>query len=383
MVDKYVVKKYVADKIGEEYIIPTLGVWNKPEDINFDRLPNQFVLKCTHDSGTVIICKDKSKFDIENARKKLKKYLNQNYYLAGREWPYKNVSRRIIAEQYMKNTTTHELRDYKFFTFDGVAKALFIATERQNLTTDTKFDFFDMEYQHLDFTNGYPNAKVPTKKSEKFEEMRRLAEKLSQGIPHVRVDFYEINGKVYFGELTFSHWSGMVPFDSPKWDKMFGDWISIPNEYGGGKALIANDIILWLHQKTSTELTDYKFMCFNGEVKCSFTCTERFSESGLKVTFFDRDWKKLPFVRHYPRSEKDIPRPQNYELMLQLAEKLSHNIPFVRVDFYEINGRVYFGELTFYPGAGFEKFRPETYDKKLGSWINIPNESGGNRRTNS
>ena len=228
MVDKYAVKQYVADKIGEQYIIPTLGVWDKPEDIDFDQLPNQFVLKCTHDSGTIIICKDKSKFNVADARKKLKKYLKRDYYYYGREWPYKNVPHRIMAEQYMEDAATHELRDYKFFTFDGVAKALFIATERQDPTTDTKFDFFDMEYRHLDFTNGHPNAKVPPKKPEKFEEMRRLAEKLSQDIPHVRVDFYEINGKVYFGELTFSHWSGMVPFDPPKWDKIFGDWIKLP-----------------------------------------------------------------------------------------------------------------------------------------------------------
>ena len=112
-------------------------------------------------------------------------------------------------------------------------------------------------------------------------------------------------------------------------------------------------------------------MCFNGEVKCSFTCTERFSRSGLKVTFFDRDWKKLPFERHYSRSEKDIPRPQNYELMIQLAERLALDIPFVRVDFYEINGKVYFGELTFYPGSGFEEFKPESYDYQLGEWIKL------------
>ena len=234
MVDKYAVKKYVADKIGEEYIIPTLGVWDKPEDIDFDKLPNQFVLKCTHDSAGLVICKDKSKLDICDARNKLRRAFKRNFYYYGREWPYKNVKPRILAEQYMEDNSTHELRDYKFFTFDGVAKALFIATERQDPTTETKFDFFDMEYRHLDLRHGHPNAKVPPKKPERFEEMRRLAEKLSQGIPHVRVDFYEINGKVYFGELTFFHHSGFVPFDPPKWDKIFGSWISIPNEFGGG-----------------------------------------------------------------------------------------------------------------------------------------------------
>lgn len=233
MVDKYAVKKYVADKIGEEYIIPTIGVWDKPDDIDFDKLPDQFVLKCTHDSAGLVICKDKSKLDICAARNKLRKAFKRNYYYCAREWPYKNVKPRIIAEKYMEDTATHELRDYKFFTFDGVAKVLFVATERQDPTTDTKFDFFDMEYRHLDLRHGHPNANVPPKKPEKFEEMRKLAEELSKGIPHIRVDFYEINGRVYFGELTFSHHSGFVPFDPPKWDKIFGNWISIPNEFGG------------------------------------------------------------------------------------------------------------------------------------------------------
>lgn len=229
MVDKYEAKKYIADIIGEEYIIPTLGVWDKFEDIDFNKLPNQFVLKCTHDSGGVVICKDKSKLNIEKAKKKINKSLKRNYYYSGREWPYKNVKPRIIAETYMENE----------------------------------------------------------------------------------------------GE---------------------------------------------------EDLNDYKFMCFNGKVNCSFVCTERRSKEGLKVTFFDLNWTKMPFERHYPSSTENIKKPENYELMIKLAEKLAKNIPFVRVDFYEIDGKLYFGELTFFPGSGFEEFTPEEWDKKLGDMLELPKE---------
>lgn len=224
MVDKYEAKKYVAELIGEEYIIPTLGVWNHFDDIDFDKLPNQFVLKCTHDSGSVVICTDKGSFDKKAAKKKLERGLRYNYYYAGFEWPYKNVKPRIIAEKFM-------------------------------------------------------------------------------------VD------------------------------------------------------------ESQKDLTDYKFMCFNGRVQCSFTCTGRNTENGLHVTFYDRDWQKLPFGRHYPADYGSTPKPVNYEKMVQLAEKLATSLKFARIDFYEINGSVYLGEITFYPGCGFEEFTPEIWDYRLGEWI--------------
>lgn len=230
LVDKYEVKKYVAEKIGEEYIIPTLGMWDRFEDIDFDKLPDQFVLKCTHDSGGLIIVRDKSKLDKAAARKMFRVALNRNPYSVDREWPYKNVRPRIIAEQYMEDEKTAELRDYKFFSFDGETKAMFIASDRASETEETKFDFFDMDYNHLPFTNGHPNAKVVPEKPEKFEEMHALANKLSVGIPHARIDFYEVNGRVYFGEITFFHWSGMKPFDPPEWDYTFGEWIKLPKK---------------------------------------------------------------------------------------------------------------------------------------------------------
>lgn len=232
MVDKYAVKQLVADKIGEEYVIPTLGVWDRFDDIDFNDLPDQFVLKCTHDSGGLVICNDKSKFNIKLARSKIERSLKHNYYLMGREWPYKNVKPRIIAEQYME--------------------------------------------------------------------------------------------------------------DNPD----------------------------------SRELTDYKLMCFNGKVKCSFTCTSRYAKDGLKVTFFDTNWEKMPFERHYPAELANICKPKSYEEMIRLAEKLADKIPFVRIDFYEIKGKPYFGEMTFFPGNGMEEFTPEEWDETLGSWIELPNKEG-------
>lgn len=230
MVDKYAVKLYVEERIGKQYIIPTLGVWEKFEDIDFALLPNRFVLKCTHDSGGLVICTNKATFNIDNARKKINKSLKRNYYYLGREWAYKNVKPRIIAEKYMEDECTSELRDYKFFCFNGVAKLLFIASERQNKETETKFDFFDMDFNHLDIENGHPNSENVIDKPSKFNEMRCLAEELSKGIPHVRVDFYEVNGQVYFGELTFSHWSGFVPFEPEEWDETLGAWIELPEK---------------------------------------------------------------------------------------------------------------------------------------------------------
>lgn len=228
MVDKYTAKEYVAKIIGEEYIIPTLGVWNSVEDIDWEKLPNQFVLKCTHDSGGLVICKDKSKLDKNSAIQKLKKSLRNRYFYQGREWPYKNVKPRIIAEKYMEDEIWHELRDYKFFCFDGEMKLLFIATERQSENEETKFDFFDSEFQHLDIQNGHPNASQPPAKPKTFDKMKFLAEQLSQNIPILRVDFYEVNGHVFFGELTFCHWGGMVPFEPEEWDYKLGSWIKLP-----------------------------------------------------------------------------------------------------------------------------------------------------------
>lgn len=227
MVDKYAVKQFVAGIIGEEYIIPNYGVWNRFEEIDFEHLPNQFVLKCTHDSGGLVICRNKEEFNKNAAEKKIARCLKNNFYYAGREWPYKNVKPRIIAEKYM--------------------------------------------------------------------------------------------------------------VDSEK-----------------------------------EELNDYKLMCFNGEHKCTFVCEERFSEEGLKLTIYDKDWNIMPVTRHCPSNPEKKDKPRNYDEMVRIAERLSQGIPFLRVDFYEVQGKLYFGELTFYPGNGFEKFYPSEWDRILGDWLVLP-----------
>lgn len=229
MVDKYRVKEYVAKIIGDEFVIPTLGVWENPDEIDFNTLPERFVLKWNHDSGSIIICKSKSDLDVDEIKKKLSKRYRYNGYHYGREWPYKNVKPCIIAEEYVEDKETKDLRDYKFFAFNGTVRAMFIATDRFE-KCDTKFDFFDMDFNHLPIVNGHPNAAVMPSKPKQFELMKELSAKLSVGFPQIRIDWYEANGKVYFGEFTFFHWSGFQPFVPNEWDITFGSWIDLPHK---------------------------------------------------------------------------------------------------------------------------------------------------------
>ena len=235
MVDKHAVKDYVAKKIGAEYVIPLLGVWERAEDIDFDALPDRFVLKTTHDSGGIVVCTDKKSLDIPKARKKLERFLKRNYYDHNREWPYRDVPHRIIAEAYMEDTATKELRDYKFFTFGGVPRVLYIAQGRGR-GEPTVADFFDMDFRHLPFTIDHDMAERPPERPACFEQMKRLAAILSEGTPQLRVDFYEVDGRVYFGEMTFFHCSGMAPFHPEQWDRIFGDWVELPEPTDKGAA---------------------------------------------------------------------------------------------------------------------------------------------------
>lgn len=224
MVDKYEAKKYIADKIGEEYIIPTLGIWDCFDEIDFAALPNQFVLKCTHDSGGLVICRDKSKLDVVAARKKINNSLKRNYYWANREWPYKNVKPRIIAEQYMEDTAGDALTDYKFFCFGGEAKVMYISKDHGN---EPRTDFFDMDFEHLPIKARDPQAEITPEKPKCFDKMRQLAEILSGGIAHLRVDFYYINEKIYIGELTFFHMSGFTRIYPDEWNIKMGSWVDL------------------------------------------------------------------------------------------------------------------------------------------------------------
>lgn len=226
MVDKYAVRKYIADKLGDEYLIPCLGVWENVEDIDFDSLPNQFVLKCTHDSGSVIICKEKSSFDIESTKQKLKKACNRNYYYAYREWPYKNVKPRIIAEVYMSEFEEDALKDYKVLCFHGCAQLIEIHQNRFNNKEHTQ-DFYDREWTNLHIAQKcLKNSSTVLEKPKLLEKMLNLSEILASDLKHARIDWYIVKDTLYFGEITFFDGSGFEPYP-PKEELLLGELIHL------------------------------------------------------------------------------------------------------------------------------------------------------------
>ncbi len=229
MVDKYRAKDYIASVIGEEYIIPTLGVWKSFDEIDFDSLPDQFVLKCNHSSGDVVICKDKATFDVEDARRKLTKALQTDHYLISREWPYKNVDRLILAEQYIEDSVTHDARDYKFFCFNGEVKCFKVDFDR---FYEHHANWYDRKAKLLPYGEQIcpPCMDKQLELPACMEKMMELAEKLSQGIPFLRVDLYFVNGGLYVGELTFYPASGLLPFTDMEWDRIMGSWLKLPTE---------------------------------------------------------------------------------------------------------------------------------------------------------
>ena len=226
MADKYESKIYFAEKIGDKYIIPTIGVYDDFDDINFDQLPNKFVLKTTHDSGGVIICKDKKSFDVNESRKKTTKWLKRNYYYNTREWPYKNIKPRLIIEEYLDAMDSVGLVEYKIFCFNGKPGVVLVCKGNAHGNGRTN-DFFDIEFNHLPVKGTYPNSKDSINKPEEYNELLTLASKLSVGIPQVRVDFYVADGKIYIGETTFYHDAGCCLFDPPEWDMKFGKMIDL------------------------------------------------------------------------------------------------------------------------------------------------------------
>lgn len=229
MVDKSEAKTVAENILGKGYVIPTLGVWNKFEEIDFNSLPDSFVLKTTNGGGGggVIICRDKSKLNLASAAERLKSSLKANIYRHLKEWPYKNVKPRIIAEKFMVDESG-ELRDYKFYCFNGEPKVFLVASERFS-GHRTYFDYFDMEGNHLPFTQGGMNNPVTPALPSTFEEMKQVAKKLSHGLPHVRIDLYSVDEKVYFGEFTFFDSSGFEKFTPREWDNIFGGWIILPS----------------------------------------------------------------------------------------------------------------------------------------------------------
>lgn len=229
MVDKYAVRKHIAETIGEEYLIPLLGVWDNSDAIDFNALPNQFVLKCNHNSGVgLCICKDKSKLDIERTKEGLRRGLKQDYYLTGREWPYKNVPRKIIAERYLVDQNTNEIIDYKFHCFNGDPFYCQVFFDRH---TSEKTVFYNMNWEKQEI--GRPNIepyKGEYPQPQNFSLMMELARKLAKNLPYARIDLYDVMGHVYFGEITFFPASGFNPFVPDRWDLIWGDLIKLPKK---------------------------------------------------------------------------------------------------------------------------------------------------------
>lgn len=227
MVDKYSVKEYVASKIGIQYVAKLLGVWDRPEDIDLNSLPTKFVLKTTFGGGGyIIICKDKQSFDLPKAISKLKSQMKLNLYMDLCEWPYKNVKKRIIAEELLEpDNEDQQITDFKFFCFNGEPKIMYISDDG---AAEPHTDFYDMQGRHLNLQMRDPNSINVPSLPDTFEEMKILAAKLSENIPFVRVDFYNSKGCVYFGELTFFPCGGFAPFYPKEWETTFGNWLKLP-----------------------------------------------------------------------------------------------------------------------------------------------------------
>jgi len=224
-VDKLAVRDYIKEKIGEEYLVPLIGAWDKFDDIDFEKLPRQFVLKCNHDSGSVIVCKNKQEFDIKTARRKLEYALKNNGYNYGREWPYKDVEAKIIAEEYMEDESGEELKDYKVMCFDGEPQLIQIHRGRFGSHTQ---DFYDCDWKKLPISQGIPMSDVKMQKPAFLEQMLMLSRQLSQGMPEARIDWYWVDERLIFGEITLFDGSGFDKFEPEEWDEKLGEWIVLP-----------------------------------------------------------------------------------------------------------------------------------------------------------
>lgn len=226
LVDKYEVRKVIQEKLGEEYLVPLLGVWEKSDEIDFSKLPEQFVLKPTHTSGNVYICRDKSKIDENKIRNMLDQWLKREYFWGNREWPYKNIKPRLIAEEMIDSNIV----DYKFYCFNGEPKMLYLSQGLEDHST-ASISFFDMNLKKLPFgRSDYRPFTTEVEKPKNFDEMVRIATKLSKGFSFVRIDLYSVKNKVYFSEYTLHPCAGYMPFDPEEYDLKLGEMLHLENE---------------------------------------------------------------------------------------------------------------------------------------------------------
>lgn len=226
MADKYLAKEFIKDRIGAQYVIPTIAVYDRAEDIDYESLPEEFVMKTTHDSGTVVICRDKSSLNVKKTNSYLSRRLKVKYYLKEREWPYKGVKPRIIVEKLLGNEG-EDLMDYKFYCFNGDPRLMFVISNRWG-GGGHRADYYNMEGENIAITQpGYNSSPVPPSLPSVFNEMKELAQQLSKGIPHIRVDFYYTGGQIYVGELTFFDSGGYLTFIPEEYNRILGDWIDL------------------------------------------------------------------------------------------------------------------------------------------------------------
>ena len=378
MVDKYAVKKYVAGMIGEQYLIPTLGVWERYDDIDFKQLPESFVLKCTHDSGGLVIVRNKSSMDFAAARKKLTKCLKRNYYYQGREWPYKNVKPRILAEKYIEEKGKIVPEDYKIYCINGEPEYIAVFHNRFSNTEPLSETVYNINWepQHISLDRHFAISDEIIPKPDCLDELLWICRKLCRDMDFVRIDFYLSGHSIYFGEITLHTAGGFQRMLPEELDRILGDKLKLsPDTIGGGYFLHSGwSVIPGKPERIlAAGLTDYKFYCFNGKPRFLYISKGLENHETARISYVTLEWENAPFCRSDYRRFKRLPsRPVNYDLMLDLAGKLSANIPFLRVDFYEIKEQVFFSELTFYPGSGFSGFSPGQWDRKLGELIRLP-----------
>ncbi len=232
LVDKYLAKQYIADKIGPEYVVKTLGVWDRFGDIPFNDLPGRFVLKPGHTSGNVLICKDKSKLDLIALKKEVDRWMRRDFYHQGREPEYKNIKPHILAEELLAGKDGKEVPDYKFFCFDGIPRAVYLCEDRFG-EEGVKLCYYDMQWNPLPFRKVHTVLGEPIERPAAFDEMVRICKILSEGFPFIRLDMYDVQGKVYMGEMTFYPDSGVKAFENEDWDRMIGSWIKLPSKKMG------------------------------------------------------------------------------------------------------------------------------------------------------
>ena len=370
MVDKYAVKNYVASIIGDEYIIPTFGVWNRGEDINWNILPDRFVLKCSHDSGGLVICQDKSSLDREATVTKLNECLKRDYYSFGREWPYKNVPRRIIAEALLEPRPVgyYDIPVYKWYCINGEPRYCQEIQDHQTkdiLIFNTKVD----HQTDAEFTSAAMHPDKPIS----FETQFRIAKELSKSSPFSEIDLRETQEGSFFCDVYSYPASGFEMFRSDQYNSIVQEMVKQPGIRRSSvtvRQLHNNEIVF-----SQPDLPDYKFFCFDGVVKAMFIATDRQNRAEPYFDFYDAEFNYLDLRHGHPNAPVRPEKPLSFDLMKDLASKISKGLAECRVDFYEVNGRPFFGEITLFHHGGFMPFEPSEWDRIFGDWIILPRKS--------